>query len=250
MKFLCLLFLLLFPYYSAADISLDNYGVGYGLLSSGVFTEAVTETGENSIYGSFSFHFLDANISWAHEKRNLRYHIKTAYTLLPRESEDGAVDISQWRISFLLGFEPKKKIRRKLIFTTGLGVLGTVSKGNGGTIVLNNGSGSTTFHRPSNTVHSKLLMLELGMIHQISKNINYSIDALVNGLFGDRRNLNIYMSINYYWDHGYKRGLKKAQRNLPIDDNDEFQTGEQIIKKKKKRKKRKKRRRKKTKDEK
>lgn len=246
MKFFCFLFLLFLPYYSFADVSLDNYGVGYGILSSGVFTEAVTETGENSIYGSFSFHYLDANISWAHDKRNLRYHIKTAYTLLPRESEDGAVDVSQWRISFLLGFEPKKRIRRKFIVTTGLGVLGTISKGNGGTIVLNNGSGTTTFHRPSNTVHSRLLMLELGMTHQLSHNFNYSVEALVNGLFGDRRNLNIYMSVNYYWDHGYKRRLKRVQRNLPVDENDEFQAGEPVVKKKKKRRKRKR----KTKDEK
>ncbi len=250
MKLLFLLSLFSFPIFSNAEVYLDNYGVGYGILSSGVLTEAVTENGESSIYGSFSLHFLDANISWAQDNLNLRYHIKAAYTLLPRKTEDGAADITKWRASFLLGYEPKKRNRKRFILTSGIGFFGIVSKGRGGTQVLNNGGGTTTFYRPSDTSHTKLLMLELGLTHQISREFSYSVEALVNGLFGDRRNLNIYMSLNYYWDRGYKRSLKKA-REAEVNQNiDEFQAGEALVKKKrkkKKRKKRKKRRKKKSK---
>ena len=220
---------------------MDTYGVGYGILSSGVFTQAVTKNGESSIYGAFSLHYLDANISWAHDNRNLRYHIKGAYTLLPRESEDKAVSITQWRLSFLLGFEPKKR-KREFIITSGLGVLGTISKGSGGVQVLNNGGGTSVFYRPDNTSQSKLLMLEVGFTHYIAKNLNYSIDALVNGLFGARRNLNIYLSFNYFWDHGYKRRIKKAQMQDELSDEGEFIAG-----KKKKKKVKKRRRKRKTK---
>ena len=85
MKLLLTLIVVCFSSAVKAEVFLDTYGVGYGLLSSGVFTQAVTESGESSIYGAFSFNYLDANISWAHDNRNLRYHIKAAYTLLPRE---------------------------------------------------------------------------------------------------------------------------------------------------------------------
>ena len=84
-------------------------------------------------------------------------------------------------------------------------------------------------------------MLEVGLTHQVGKNFSYSIDALVNGLFGDKRSLNIYLSFNYFWDKGYERRLKKARQNMDYNESvDSFHAGEAKVKKKKRKKRRRK----------
>ncbi len=226
MKIVLLLIIVFSAIEAWSVVQLDRYSLGYGILSSGILTEAVTDTGETAIYGSFSAHFLDANISWAHDNINLSYHIKTNYTLLPRETEDGAADITQWRFSTLLGYDFNKNRKSRFYITYGLGVLGTISKGNGGIKLLNNGTNVRPFYRPSTTAHSKLLMLEVGMTRHFTEKFSFSVDAMVNGLFGDRRNLNLYMSLNYFWDHAHKRKIKKLRNNKDVDDDSNFKAGE------------------------
>ena len=174
----------------AQALSLDRYGFGYGLLSSGMFSESVTSSGEPSVYGSMTFHFLTAHINW---KADYKYGLRLGYTVLPRESKDGAVDVTQLLISPQFGVP----FAGNWEWNTSVGYLQTKSKGNGGSVTLNNGTGSSTFYRPSNTVTSQVINLETGLKYYFSGGWFASGDLFFNSLLGERRNMSLFITLGY-----------------------------------------------------
>ncbi len=242
--FLCAL-LIIFSLPAQARFYLDSYGLGYGFLMSGIFTEAVTDQRENSLYGSLSFHFLNTFIGVRRDNSKWSAHLRGAYTLIPRTAEDDAAKISQWRLSALMGYHFEDLKENSYYVTAGLGVLGTISKGQGGAVTQGNSAGTATFYRPSNDVQSKLLMLEVGFNHYLSRNFKYSVEGMINGLFGDRRNLNIYFNLSYAWNPGLLRRIKIFERKSQRRQDQFVEESELKTKKRKKirRKKRKSRKR-------
>ena len=189
--------------------SIENYSLGYGMLSSGLFTEADSSDGESSIFGSQDFHLLDLSANFYHKRFGLNYILKGAYTILPRESEDGAVDITRWRLSAHVG---RKIPGVKILFSGGLGFLGTTSRGNGGTVTLRNSSGTRTFQRPSNTSHANLLMLEGGIDYFFHPRFKFNADLMVNGLLSGKRNINLYLSVSWYNQLSKKKRRSNSRR--------------------------------------
>ncbi len=194
-----ILFFLIFSVHTQAwAFHLETYGVGYGLMSSGLFTESVTSDGKTSLYGSFSFHFLTGHLRWTDD--TFKYGVRMGYTMIPRETADGAAKVTQLLISPQFGVPFGGS--RQFLWNTGLSLLRTESKGQGGQVVVNNGSGTAVFYRPSDTSTSLLINLETGVNYQFSGGWFSSADLLFNGLLGDKRNVSLFLSIGYSWGQG------------------------------------------------
>ena len=179
-------------------MNLEKYGLGYGILNSGMTTESVSDSGEASIYGSFTFHFLTAHLRWSGTR--YKYGLRLGYTILPREDVDGSVKVTQLLISPQFGVPIGGTGRT--IWNTSLSFLRTESKGQGGTVTGVNGGSPATFFKPSNTSSSLLMNLETGLNYHFNNNWFLSGDLIFNGLLGDRRNMSLFVNFGYSWGQG------------------------------------------------
>lgn len=205
-------FLVFFSALPSNALVLENYGLGYGLLSSGILSESVTPNGQPSIYGSFTFHFLSAHIRWS--GNHYKYGLRLGYTLLPRETADDAAKITQ--LIFSPQFGVPLGATRRWLWNTSVGLLYTESKGQGGSVVGANGGSTATFYRPSDTVSSLLINLETGVNWQFSSHWFASWDLIFNGLLGDKRSMGLFMTIGYSWGSGTYSAFSGNSGSYPV----------------------------------
>ncbi|MEM7647446.1 MAG: hypothetical protein AAF203_11090, partial [Pseudomonadota bacterium] len=90
----------------------------------------------------------------------------------------------------------------QLIWNTSISYLRTESKGQGGSVELNNGDTTATFFQPSNTVASSLINLETGLNYHFLNQWYVSGDLIFNGLLGDKRTMGLFISVGYSWGQG------------------------------------------------
>ena len=200
--FICLVFgFLLMPTQGQA-LNLEKYGLGYGILNSGLLSESVSDGGKSSIYGSFTFHFLTAHLRWSGAQ--YKYGVRLGYTVIPRESADGAAKISQLLLSPQFGVPFGAS--RNWLWNTSLSFLHTQSKGQGGSVQLPNGNGTLTFFRPTDSVSSLLINLETGLEYTFSGNWALSGDLIFNGLLGEKRNMSLFINFTYFWGQSSSAG--------------------------------------------
>lgn len=69
----------------------------------------------------------------------------------------------------------------------GPGLLFQTLSGSGGTVVLNNGTSTSTFGLPSGSVTTRIFYFDLGLGFQIVEWIRLDLDALVSGILSSRR---------------------------------------------------------------
>jgi hypothetical protein len=81
----------------------------------------------------------------------------------------------------------------------GLGLNYGIIKGKGGTVELNNGSGTSSFQLPSETRSYKILYLELGYMYEFS---SFRLDSSIqfDNFFGDSRSYSLL--VNAYFPMG------------------------------------------------
>lgn len=206
---LFVLFMALYFSQQSSAFLLEQYGVGYGFLQSGILTEAVSDDGETGITGSFNLHFLTAHIRWS--DFSYKYGVRLGYTPLARSDADDSVDITHLLISPYFGIPLNENATWKM----GLNYMNIRSEGNGGSLTLNNGGGVATFYRPSNNTSATLLNIETGLDIRFRPNWMASVDALFNGLLGDRRNLGIFLSLSYFWNQREGTGYSPYRTPRP-----------------------------------
>ena len=153
-------------------------------------------TGKAGTFGEFSFHFLELNSSWT-IGRDI-WQARIGYTLLPRETIDDATKISHLILSTHYGIP----LDADWMLRMGLGILRTESRGQGGAVVLNNGSGTSTFYRPSDSQTINQIMVEAGIAYDFNPEWTMSFDFLVNSILNDKRTYNFFISLSYQWSQG------------------------------------------------
>ena len=178
---------------SHGSLTLSEYGLGYGILNSGMLQESVGDNGKSSLLGSFTYHFLSAHITW--QGPLYQYGLRLAYTLLPRTTADDAAKITQLVFSPTFGVP----LKPNLTWTSGLGILVTTSKGQGGSVFLNNAGSVSEFFRPSDTNQSTLLNIETGLKYDLESSWYVSGEFFFNGLLGEKRNMSLFLTIGYTW---------------------------------------------------
>ena len=181
---------------SAHAFDVNRIGVGYGILNSNLFELSQDATGKAGTFGEFSYNFLEVNSLWTIGLN--QWVARVAYTVIPRETADEATDISHLLLSGQYGH----RFYNDWMFRIGLGILQTTSRGNGGAIILNNGTGTSTFYRPSNTQTVNQLNIETGISYDFTRNFAMNVDFLINGIMREKRNFSLYINFTYYWSLG------------------------------------------------
>lgn len=78
-----------------------------------------------------------------------------------------------------------------LDFRAGLGMMGFLMSGGGGTVELNDGNSTSTFSRPGRWTLSSYSSLNGGLGFQIMRKLRLDIECWVSGPFSDRRAVNL-----------------------------------------------------------
>ena len=87
----------------------------------------------------------------------------------------------------------------RFLLRYGLGTFLTSISGDGGAVVLNNGSGTATFYRPGETSTSYNTAMDLGAELGITKNFALQLETyLMEILSKDKRSVTYSLGLNYY----------------------------------------------------
>lgn len=78
----------------------------------------------------------------------------------------------------------------------GLGIWNHFLFGEGGTVTLNNGSSTQDFARPSETVATSVLFLDVGFGLRFLDRFRLDVDAYITGPLSSRRSLNMLMQLS------------------------------------------------------
>lgn len=91
------------------------------------------------------------------------------------------------------------QIAPQILFRYGLGTFITSIKGDGGTMILNNGNSTDEFYRPSENGSSYNTTLDLGLEYAYDSNYAFRFQTyLFSGLSSEARKLSYSLSLNYY----------------------------------------------------
>ena len=123
-----------------------------------------------------------------------------AYTFIPRETSDSAAKTNVIMLSLpmtgQIGMSPDWK------WLAGLGISLYQVKGNGGTVVLNNGTGTSTFNLPERTSLSKNFLIETGATYDISPGHRLDTELHFGGIMSKRLTYHFMLSYNYAFGEG------------------------------------------------
>ena len=166
--------------------------LGFGLLSENSIGK-ITNTidGKPSVLGTSSYP-LFLKYDWE-IGRDSYLSPSLAYTLVPRKAQGEAADITTWHLSLPYG---SNMGRGGWDWSFGPGILSRSSKGKGGTVQLNNGSGMSTFGLPDRSVETKTLTLTGGVGYS-KKAHRVSFDLITEGLASSRRSFNLFLAYGY-----------------------------------------------------
>ena len=115
------------------------------------------------------------------------------YTLLPRETKGKGAKVTLTHIVFNFG----QNTANGLEWTFGPGILRETIQGKGGTTVLSNGTGSSTFANPGRTVSVQKVTLDIGGAI-IAGRLRYGLDLYFVAPFSSKeRTQNLMFSITY-----------------------------------------------------
>ena len=120
---------------------------------------------------------------------------RLAYTLLPREAEDGATDTRILQIS--LPFTETFGSTQSWDYSYGLGVQLYQQQGQGGTVTLGNAGGTSEFARPSTNSESQSWLVELGLGYQATPDWRVDLELWSQSLLSERRAFSWYLNFSY-----------------------------------------------------
>ena len=190
LKFFSIFFVLsVFQYAEANLMGEKTLYLGVGVISQNVGRLTASDTGSASLLTSnFTEIHLIADFDFLGS-----WHLSpmVGYTPLGRKSADSNEK------AYLLPIAVRLSNSLGLFnFFGGPGILIYKISGEGGTATLNNGTTTAVFGLPSESVSSKLLMLDLGIDRNFS-NFKLAAETMLTGLLSSRRAFNLMLSISY-----------------------------------------------------
>ena len=117
---------------------------------------------------------------------------RIGYSIIPRENRDGAAKTSL----LMLSVPVTQPFSENWEWSYGASYIQQTIKGNGGTVVLNNGNETATFYRPTGTSVSNYFSVDFG----ISKNFGafqVDLELILVSLLTERRSYNLLLSFGY-----------------------------------------------------
>lgn len=125
--------------------------------------------------------------------------------LIPDSTRDPLISKMSYFFLGSLGFEIQDWVLR-----AGLGLSMTRISGKGGTQVLDNGNGQTSFPMPEGSATSRNVTLNLGTEYFLHQNISARLETSVYNLINSRNRAFTYQLAFYYHFHDLFRSKKKS----------------------------------------
>lgn len=116
-----------------------------------------------------------------------------SYTLLTRSSAGSSAKVTTWHLSFPIGDNFKGT---DWDWSVGPGVINRSIAGKGGTVVLSNGTGSSTFALPGRTVYSQDYTLTAEAGYNFSS-MRLGFSLIAEGFYSSKQDLNLMVSWIY-----------------------------------------------------
>lgn len=170
--------------------------LGVGLLSENSLGKiTASPDGKASTLGTANYPLL-LKYDWA--LKGDRYLSPSfAYTLIPRKTQGDVADVTTWHLHLPFGMNfGRGRGGGGWDWSFGPGILSRTQKGKGGTVQLNNGSGTSTFGVPGRSVETRTLTLTGGLGYT-SHAHRLSCDLITEGLASQRRGLSLFLAYAY-----------------------------------------------------
>lgn len=193
--FLGILFSLLFSSYSWAYKDGDMQ-LGAGVLPYNVMKTTNAADASKSQFSDV-YYALQLRGAWMMFGPDAFFAPRLTYTPLTLTAKDGATEKSILLLS--LPYSAQFGASKSWDWSAGLGLLRYTQKGKGGTVVLQNGTGYSTFSRPSRTSTSQVVTVELGLGKSIGENWYWGNELILTGLLTERRSYSLLITFNYSW---------------------------------------------------
>lgn len=161
---------------------------GVGAFSHYFQKVAVNEDGSRGLLGDIS-PLVNANIEFGIWDA-FRFRPGLAWTFIPKRPDNSAKS-SHFIFSIPAIFEFSG-----LELKAGLGLLLNRISGEGGNVVLNNGSSMATFSRPSGSSTASNFFASLGVGVHLADSVRFDFDLILPGLLSTRRSLGVVAALN------------------------------------------------------
>jgi hypothetical protein len=173
-----------------------EFSSGLGIFSHNINRTTKTNDAKTSLLGT-NFFPITARYQTQPLWNNFRLapYLQFSYLttlLIKNETPDGSAE----RNYAIIGSPILCPLGPKWFLSGGPSFMYYQLKGKGGTTVLNNGTGTSTFGVPSKTRTSKLLLLELGTGWQVDQ-FRINVDLYLSGLASDRLAMSFFAGISY-----------------------------------------------------
>lgn len=193
--FLALVFAMILSDQSQAYQS-GHWRSGIGYYSENVLSEVANKnTGEKGFLGTANYPII-VSYDWA-MTQSWFLAPSFNYTALPRDTKGSTAKVSILHILFPFG-----KNAGPFDWSVGPGFLRETIKGGGGTVTMNNGTGSATFGKPGREVSVQKITFDIGGGFNSGK-LRYGLDLMfIAPLSSKERTQNLMFSITYDFSGG------------------------------------------------
>ena len=180
---------------TARAVPTNSYYLGGGLLSYNVLRTTASANASTSFMGPL-FYPLQIRTFWNAFGTTVLAP-RLAYTLLPREAEDGAADTTVLLLSVPVN-STIGSTSTTWDWTYGLGVMFYQIKGKGGLATLNNGTSTSQFARPGRKRTARNMTVEFGLAYTSADSAwRTELEALFTSALSDRRSYSLMLTVNY-----------------------------------------------------
>ncbi|MCB0422470.1 MAG: hypothetical protein KDD61_15830 [Bdellovibrionales bacterium] len=167
--------------------------IGVGLYTQNLFTVTTSNDASAALLGDISESPLFIWKSYFQPFSQTTIAPSLGYTLLPRKSKDGAAEISLLTLSLPV----IHNINNSWDWSYGVSLLRQSIEGAGGTVVLNNGTGTSTFYLPTGTATTQVYSVDVGTSWHITTSSELSFDLRTTGILSNRRSFFLFIAYHY-----------------------------------------------------
>jgi len=170
-------------------------GVGY---YSENFLNKVTQSanGSGSLIGETSYPLL-IKYDW---KMTADWFVSPTltYTPIPRNDPGNSAKITIWHLMLPFG----QNINNTWDWFVGPGLINHAVQGSGGTVSLNNGTGSAVFALPGRTSNSQEISVNFGIAETLEVH-RFALDVITEGALSNKRAFSFMFSYAYMFSGGH-----------------------------------------------
>lgn len=173
-------------------IGMHTFDIGLDSLARSIAKTTTIESGKKDLLSPFQFPlFLGYSYQFSPEEKMA---VNLDYTLFPKKGPDGGTEETHFlvRLPYI-----RKWTDSNLAWKAGVGLHQFTIKGQGGSVVLNNGASTATFFLPDSTSTTTQFLLEIGLNYSINRIQATSSFLIESPLNSKSRSAALILGINY-----------------------------------------------------